>query len=273
MTAIVPLRDIVCHRVTPLMRLGTIAYNFYAFLRICNSLYQLDNAHMTSSSSFIKRLLWAILMLVVAFHVLVAALLLLWKSQPINNSMFMLTHRLTGGDVTQTWVDYDQIASSAKQAAIVSEDSTFSQHGGFDFAGIKAAQKKNEATGKMSAGGSTITQQLAKNLFLTSHRSYFRKGEEAVITLMIETFWDKTRILTAYLNVAEFGNGIYGIEAAAQHYFDKPANDLNRDESALLIASLTNPKYYQDNRNDKRLRNRQRIIKKRLKNAALPQVA
>lgn len=182
----------------------------------------------------------------------------------------MLTHRLTGGDVTQTWVEYDQIAKSAKQAAIVSEDSTFSQHGGFDFDGIKAAQKKNEATGKMSAGGSTITQQLAKNLFLTSHRSYVRKGEEAVITLMIETFWDKPRILTAYLNVAEFGNGIYGVEAAAQHYFDKSANDLNRDESALLIASLTNPKYYQDNRNDKRLRNKQRIIKKRLKNAALP---
>ena len=84
--------------------------------------------------------------------------------------------------------------------------------------GIKAAQKKNEETGKMSAGGSTITQQLAKNLFLTSHRSYTRKAEEAIITVMIETFWDKQRILTAYLNVAEFGNGIYGVEAAAQHY-------------------------------------------------------
>ena len=131
---------------------------------------------MTSFGSFIKRLLLAMLMLVVAFHVLVAGLLLLWKTQPINNSMFMLTHRLTGGEVTQTWVDYDQIAKSAKQAAIVSEDSTFSQHDGFDFDGIKAAQKKNEATGKMSAGGSTITQQLAKNLFLTSHRSYIRQA-------------------------------------------------------------------------------------------------
>ena len=225
---------------------------------------------MTSFGGFIKRLLWAVLILIVAFHVLVAGLLLLWKSQPINNSMFMLTHRLTGGDVTQTWVEYDQIAKSAKQAAIVSEDSTFSQHNGFDMKGIEAAMKKNESSGEVSAGGSTITQQLAKNLFLTSHRSYVRKGEEAIITLMIETFWDKPRILTAYLNVAEFGNGIYGVEAAAQHYFDKSANDLNRDESALLIASLTNPKYYQDNRNDKRLRNKQRIIKKRLKNAALP---
>ncbi|HCI76208.1 MULTISPECIES: monofunctional biosynthetic peptidoglycan transglycosylase [Psychrobacter] len=228
---------------------------------------------MASFGKFFKRLLMAIMLLVVAFHVLVAGLLLIWKTQPINNSMFMLTHRLTGGTVTQTWAEYDAIAKSAKQAAIVSEDSTFSQHNGFDFKGIEAARKKNEETGKMSAGGSTITQQLAKNLFLTSHRSYVRKIEEAIITVMIETLWDKQRILTAYLNVAEFGNGIYGIEAAAQHYFDKSAAKLNRDESALLIAMLTNPKYYEDNQGDRRLRNKQRIIKKRMSNAVLPQSA
>lgn len=228
---------------------------------------------MASFGTFLKRLLLVFMLLVVAFHILVAGLLLIWKTQPINNSMFMLTHRLTGGTVTQTWAEYDAIAKSAKQAAIVSEDSTFSQHNGFDMKGIKAAQKKNEETGKMSAGGSTITQQLAKNLFLTSHRSYTRKAEEAIITVMIETFWDKQRILTAYLNVAEFGNGIYGIEAAAQHYFDKSAANLNRDESALLIAMLTNPKYYEGHQSDKRLRNKQRIIKKRMKNAVLPQSA
>ena len=228
---------------------------------------------MTSFGKFIKRLLLALMVLVIAFHVLVAGLLLIWKTQPINNSMFMLTHRITGGDVSQTWVDYDAIAKSAKQAAIVSEDSTFSQHNGFDIKGIKAAQKKNEESGKMSAGGSTITQQLAKNLFLTSHRSYTRKAEEAVLTIMIETLWDKQRILTAYLNVAEFGNGVYGVEAAAQYYFDKSAANLNRDQSALLIAMLTNPKYYESHQSDKRLRNKQRIIKKRLKNAVLPQSA
>lgn len=228
---------------------------------------------MASFGKFFKRLLMAIMLLVVAFHVLVAGLLLIWKTQPINNSMFMLSHRLTGGTVTQTWAEYDDIAKSAKQAAIVSEDSTFSQHNGFDLKGIEAARKKNEETGKMSAGGSTITQQLAKNLFLTSHRSYVRKIEEAIITVMVETLWDKQRILTAYLNVAEFGNGIYGIEAAAQHYFDKSAAKLNRDESALLIAMLTNPKYYEDNQGDRRLRNKQRIIKKRMSNAVLPQSA
>ncbi|WP_350656684.1 monofunctional biosynthetic peptidoglycan transglycosylase [Psychrobacter sp. S1-30-MNA-CIBAN-0213] len=228
---------------------------------------------MASFGKFIERLLLALMLLVVAFHVLVAGLLLIWKTQPINNSMFMLTHRLTGGTVTQTWVEYDDIAKSAKQAAIVSEDSTFSQHNGFDFKGIEAARKKNEETGKMSAGGSTITQQLAKNLFLTSHRSYIRKGEEAIVTVMIETIWDKQRILTAYLNVAEFGNGIYGVEAAAQNYFNKSAANLNRDESALLIGMLTNPKYYEDNQGDRSLRNKQRIIKKRMKNAVLPQAS
>ena len=228
---------------------------------------------MASSGTFIKRLLLAIMLLVVAFHILVVGLLLIWKTQPINNSMFMLTHRLTGGTVTQTWAEYDAIAKSAKQAAIVSEDSTFSQHSGFDMKGIEAAMKKNEETGKTSAGGSTITQQLAKNLFLTSHRSYVRKGEEAIITVMIETLWDKQRIMTAYLNVAEFGNGIYGIDTAAHHYFDKSAANLNRDESALLIAMLTNPKYYEDNQGDRRLRNKQAIIKKRMNNAVLPQAS
>lgn len=228
---------------------------------------------MTSFGQFFKRLLGAIILIIVIFHLLVAALLVMWKFLPINNSMFMLTHRLTGGSVTQEWVEYDAIAKSAKQAAIVSEDSTFSQHNGFDMKGIKAAQKKNEASGKASAGGSTITQQLAKNLFLTSRRSYVRKADEAVITLMIETLWDKQRILTAYLNVAEFGEGIYGIEAAAGHYFDKSADNLNRDESALLISMLTNPKYYENNQGDKRLRNKQRIVKKRMKNAALPQAS
>ena len=131
-------------------------------------------------------------------------------------------------------------------------------------------RKKNESSGTVAAGGSTITQQLAKNLFLTSHRSYVRKGLEASITLMIEGMWDKRRILTAYLNVAEFGNGIYGIEAASQYYFNKSASKLNRDQSALLISMLTNPKYYEKHMSNKRLLNKQRIIMRRMNNAVLP---
>lgn len=225
---------------------------------------------MTAVSTFFKRIFWALMILAVAFYVSVAGLLMVWKTQPINNSMFMLTHRLGGGEVTQTWVEYDNITKSAKQAAVVSEDSRFVSHHGFDMEGIEAAMKKNESTGTVAAGGSTITQQLAKNLFLTSHRSYVRKGLEASITVMIEGMWDKQRILTAYLNVAEFGNGIYGIEEAAKYYFNKSASNLNRDESALLISMLTNPKYYEKNMSNQRLRNKQRIIMRRMHQAVLP---
>lgn len=205
-----------------------------------------------------------LLILILSFHLLVAALLFTWEHTAIDNSMFMLAHRLQGGSVSQTWVPYDKIAKSAKQAAIASEDATFVQHNGFDVKGIQNAIKANEKAGGISMGGSTITQQLAKNLFLTSHRSYIRKAEEAVITVMIETMWDKEQILSAYLNVAEFGEGIYGIEAAAWHYFNKPASKLTKEQSALLIAMLPNPKYYQKNPNNKRLKNKQRIILKRM---------
>lgn len=218
----------------------------------------------------IKKIILLCVLLVVAFHLLVGGLLLLWQTQPVNNSMFMMAHRLQGGSVQQIWVEYDQIAKSAKQAAIASEDAKFVTHNGFDIDGIEAAIEKNQQTGALSAGGSTITQQLAKNLFLTSHRSYIRKADEAVITLMIEAMWSKQRILNVYLNVAEFGDGIYGIEAAAQHYFNKPAKKLVRAESALLISMLTNPKYYQDNMNNKRLRNKQNIILRRMSSAQLP---
>ena len=217
-----------------------------------------------------RYVVWPLVIVFICFHLLVAGLLYVWRDSPVNNSMFMLSHRLTGGSVTQMWVDYDAIAKSAKQAAVASEDSKFTQHDGFDLEGIEAAIKANERAGAISAGGSTITQQLAKNLFLTSHRSYLRKGEEAIITVMIENMWDKRRILEVYLNVAEFGRGIYGVEAAAQYYFNKPAAKLNKSESALLISMLPNPKYYGEHLNNKRLRNKQRIILRRMNSAVVP---
>lgn len=215
-------------------------------------------------------LLKPVLIVVFSFHVLVVGLLMLWQHYPVENSMFMLWHRLAGGSVTQSWVDDSAIAKSAKQAAIASEDAKFVRHNGFDMDGIEVAMKANEAAGSVARGGSTISQQLAKNLFLTSHRSYVRKAQEALITVMMEKMWSKQRILTVYLNVAEFGDGIYGIEAAAQHYFNKSAAKLSANESALLIAMLPNPKYYEKNLNNKRLKNKQRIILKRMPSAALP---
>lgn len=211
-----------------------------------------------------------ILILLISFHGLVAALLYQWQDKPVQNSMFMLAHRLQGGQVVQVWVDDDDIAKAVKQAAIASEDAKFATHNGFDIDGITAAIKANEKAGAISMGGSTITQQLAKNLFLTSHRSYIRKGEEAIITVMIEKMWDKRRILTVYLNVAEFGEGIYGIEAAARHYFNRSARQLNKEQAALLISMLPNPKYYQKNLDNRRLQAKKRIIIKRMSSAQLP---
>lgn len=211
-----------------------------------------------------------VLVVVLSFHLLILSLLGVWAYFPVTNSMFMTLHRLDGKEVHQKWVDYDKIAKSTKQAVIASEDAKFASHNGFDFDGIERAIRANEQAGAVSMGGSTISQQLVKNLFLTSHRSYIRKGEEAIITVIMEKMWSKKRILEVYLNVVEFGDGIYGIESASWHYYGKPAKSLSRAESALLISSLPRPKYYQKNRQNQRLRNKQRIILARMDGAVLP---
>lgn len=208
--------------------------------------------------------------LFLAVHIVVAALLAAGSVLPVSNSMFMVMHRLSGGQVTQSWVDFDDMSPFIKQAAIASEDGRFMQHRGFDFDSIRAAIKSNQNQGRVVLGGSTISQQLAKNLFLTPHRSYLRKAEEAVVTLMMEQFWSKQRILEVYLNVVEFGEGVYGVEAASWHYFNKPAAKLSREQAALLITLLPNPKYYGKHLGLRRLKNKQNIILKRMKQVSVP---
>lgn len=220
--------------------------------------------------TFFKWILTPLLVLFFSFHMMVMGLLVVWGNLPVQNSAFMLWHRLSGGHVTQIWVDYEHIAKSAKQAAIASEDGKFVAHYGFDFDSMQKAMHRNESQGAVSVGGSTISQQLVKNLFLTSHRSYVRKAEEAIIVVMMETLWSKQRILEVYLNVAEFGEGIYGIEAASRHYFGRSAVNLSRDQAALLISLLPNPKYYGKRPNAKRLKNKQRIIMRRMNGAQIP---
>lgn len=217
----------------------------------------------------VKWVITPILLMVLVFHSLVFALLLAWQNMPVNHSMFMLAHQLKGGTVAQSWVDYDAISPYLKQASIASEDANFIHHNGFDLKGIRQALQRNQRTGS-TVGGSTISQQTAKNLFLTAHRSYWRKGEEAIITLMIEQLWDKQRILTVYLNVAEFGNGIYGVQQASWHYFGKSAQALSPQESALLISLLPNPKYYQKHLDDRKLQAKKRKIIKRMNTAKIP---
>ena len=142
---------------------------------------------------------------------------------------------------------------------------------GFDWNGIKNAIKKNEKSGKVKAGGSTISQQLAKNLFLNENRSYWRKAEEAAITAMLEASTDKDRIYTLYLNVIEWGYGIYGAEAASQYFYKQSAAQLNKIQAAQLAARVPKPLFYIDHPNDTGLRRKTNIILRRMGSATLPE--
>jgi monofunctional biosynthetic peptidoglycan transglycosylase len=139
------------------------------------------------------------------------------------------------------WVSLDKISPYLQRAVLVAEDASFYDHGGFDWDGIRAAAKHNLEEGKLARGGSTITQQLAKNLYLSGEKTLLRKANEVLITLALEQHLTKKRILELYLNFAEWGNGIYGAEAAAHHHFGKPASQLTKQEAALLAAILPAP--------------------------------
>jgi monofunctional glycosyltransferase len=169
------------------------------------------------------------------------------------------------------WVPYDEISSNLKKALVAAEDAKFVEHEGFDWEGIQAAMEKNEDKGKRVAGGSTITQQLAKNLFLSPDKSYLRKGQEAVITLMLETMLDKERILELYINVIEWGEGVFGAQAAAQHYYKISAAKLNAPQAARLAAIVPAPRFYEKNLKSPRLRYKTNIILKRMGSAELPE--
>ena len=143
----------------------------------------------------------------------------------------------------RSWVDLDRISPNLPLAVVAAEDQKFPEHWGFDVEAIEKAYALNQHSHKVR-GASTISQQVAKNLFLWSGRSYFRKALEAYFTLLIESLWPKRRILEVYLNIAEFGLGTYGAEAAAQRFFHKPATRLTRDDAAALAAVLPNPERY-----------------------------
>ena len=159
----------------------------------------------------------------------------------------------------EDWVDYAQISKHMKRAVIASEDASFTDHGGVDWEAIEKAWNKNEKTAKKTlkntastkkmpvklVGGSTMTQQLAKNLFLSGERNLVRKGQELVLTLMLEGLLSKQRIFEIYLNHVEFATGVFGIEAAAQHYFEKSASELQPNEAARLAVLLPRPKTYE----------------------------
>lgn len=168
------------------------------------------------------------------------------------------------------WVDYDDISDNLKRALIAAEDAKFLDHDGFDWEAIQKAAAKNLKRGKVVAGGSTISQQLSKNLFLSERRTPWRKVQEAAITIMIETVMSKQRILEIYLNVIEWGNGVFGAEAAAWHYYRTSAGRLSADQSARLAAMVPNPRYYDRVRTTPSLERKAGIIRARMHMSALP---
>jgi len=168
------------------------------------------------------------------------------------------------------WVPYDKISLNLKRALVAAEDANFMEHAGFDWDAIQRAYEKNRKRGKVVAGGSTISQQLAKNLFLSPKRSTVRKLEEALITLIIETVMSKERIFEIYLNIIEWGNGVFGCEAAAKYYFKTSAKQLDAWEAAKLAAMVPNPRYYDRNRNTAYLNRKTNLILGRMPSAVVP---
>ena len=170
----------------------------------------------------------------------------------------------------QSWVPYDRISTNLKRAIVAAEDARFTEHEGFDWDAIDKALEKNRRKGKIVAGASTISQQLAKNLFLSPERTPWRKGQEAIITVMIEQVMDKRRILEIYLNVIEWGDGVFGAEAAARHYFGASAQSLGAEPAARLAAMVPNPRYYDRNRATPFLAKKTQMILDRMPSAELP---
>ena len=163
------------------------------------------------------------------------------------------------------WVSMDEISPWMGLAVIAAEDQKFPEHWGFDVSAIEKALAHNERNENRIRGASTLSQQTAKNLFLWDGRSWVRKGLEAGLTLGMETVWSKKRILTVYLNIAEFGDGIFGVEAAAQRYFHKPASRLSLSEAALLAAVLPNPLRFKANAPSGYVRSRQAWIMRQMR--------
>lgn len=214
---------------------------------------------------------------VIALNLYFFAAIASWQWLDPSSSAFMRAERmrLCGANVftcriDHRWVNYDQISRNLKRAVIASEDADFVSHSGWEVDAMLDAWEKNKRRGHVVAGGSTITQQLAKNLLLSGERTLVRKGQEIVLTFALEKFLSKERILEIYLNHVEWGEGVFGAEAAAQHYFRKSAVRLTPYEAARLAVMLPRPRYFERLPNSEYLANRASVIMGRMRDAELP---
>lgn len=212
----------------------------------------------------IFRFFWKIF-LILFIAQLVYIVLLKWINPPITITQF--NSWTEGHGLKRDYISWKEIPNSVKLAAIASEDQLFAVHGGFDRASIEKALEFNEKNkGKKIRGGSTISQQVAKNVFLWQKRSWLRKGLEVYFTQMIEWIWGKQRILEMYLNVSEMGIGTFGIEAASERYFQKPAAQLSTNEAARIIVNMPNPKKYRVNPPSPYVSSRAQWVERQMRN-------
>jgi monofunctional biosynthetic peptidoglycan transglycosylase len=224
----------------------------------------------------IMKILAALVAAILLYNLWVFGHVLYWRDHNPSASAFM-NERLAAlqqddpeAELRQKWVPYERISNHLKRGMIAAEDARFVDHVGFDWDGMEAAFQKNLKQGRIVAGGSTISQQLAKNLFLSGQKTPWRKLEEAMITVMLEAVMDKRRIFEIYLNVIEWGNGVFGAEAASRYYFHTSAARLSVGQAAKLAAMVPNPRYYDDHRNAPGLGRKTRIIQRRMPFVDLP---
>jgi monofunctional biosynthetic peptidoglycan transglycosylase len=188
----------------------------------------------------------------------------------MEDRLEVLQQKNPDASLRHQWVPYERISIHLKRALIAAEDAKFLDHDGFDWEAIQKAYEKNLKKGKVVAGGSTISQQLAKNLFLSGRRTPWRKAEEALITLMIENVMSKRRIFEIYLNVIEWGNGVFGAQAAARYYYHTSAANLGPEQAARLAAMVPKPRFYDKVRETPLLERRTGIILERMQQVSVP---
>ena len=194
----------------------------------------------TNKKGFWKKLRTVFLLIIISQMVYIV--FCKWINPPFT--ITQVVNLVEGNGLDRDYINYDEMGPNIKLAVMASEDQLFPEHDGFDVKAIKKAIKYNEKHPTKTRGASTISQQTAKNVFLWQHGGFFRKGLEVYFTFMIELIWTKERILETYLNVAEMGKGIFGVQAAARAYFKKDAKNLTRKEAAMIAACLPNPKKY-----------------------------
>ncbi len=225
---------------------------------------------------FGRRLLLLLFVVALCYQVWIAVHIWWWVNHNpsttalMENRLEAMQSKKRDAEVQQRWVPYASISDNLKRALIAAEDAKFVDHEGFDWDGIEKAAEKNLQKGRIVAGGSTISQQLAKNLFLSTQRTPLRKAEETLITMMLEAAMDKQRIFEIYLNVIEWGDGVFGVEAAAQHYYQTSAAQLTREQAAKMAAMVPNPRFYDRHLNARGLAKRMAIILDRMDDAEIP---